>query len=439
MALLTYLALARPGAALSGLLAAVPAAAGAAIGCYHAELLSTDRPTGPGAVEQGQDVALIIAVCVLAAILLRFLLLRADRRLAAVEWTPLGRRRMRIAAAGAAAVALLAAVAFFDAAGYVSRQADRFVEGTQVTREGDLRGRLTEVGNNGRLDLWRVARDDFRDQPLRGTGAGTYEISWARERNTGLKVQDAHSLFLESLSELGLVGGILIVATVLALLAGGLLALRAERLAVYGAVVAATVAWTLEAGLDWIWEMPVTGLWLFALGGMCLARSSPREHGRPPARFARVLVGVGVLALVTTPALMALSQRQLDASVQAFKAGDCNGAISSSLSAIELLSVRPEPYLVLGLCDARLGQDALAVLAMRRAVALDREGWRGHYGLALAQASAGRDPRAAAREARRLNPRSPLTTDAVERFDTAQPSKWKRRAAGARLFESLGD
>jgi hypothetical protein len=45
----------------------------------------------------------------------------------------------------------------------------------------------------------------------------------------------------------------------------------------------------------------------------------------------------------------------------------------------------------------------------------------------------GKDPRAAARRAHELNPRSPLTEDAVKAFRTNDPRKWRRRALSARL------
>ncbi len=437
LGLVLYVVVVHPRGAVPGLLATVPATAAALIACYQADLLSTDRPTIQGAVEQGQNVALVIAGCVLAAALLRALLLTIDRRLAGMEFSPARQRRLWGTAIGGVAVAMLLAVLAFDAPAYVERQTDRFVQGGELETGGDLRGRLTDAGNNGRLDNWQVAIDDFRGHPVIGTGAGTYSISWARERERSLKVEDAHSLYLESLSELGLIGGILIVAVVVSLLMGFLRALRAERLSVYGALLAAGVAWAFEAGLDWVWEMPVATLWLFALGGMCLARPAAPALDVDPRRFARVATGAGLLALATTPVLIALSQSHLDESTRAFKRGDCTAAIESGLASVEALGVRPEPYLVLGLCDARLGEDELAVQAMGRAVSLDPEGWRSHYGLALARASAGLDPRPAALQARRLNPRSELTTDIVKRFDTDDPRKWKRRARGARLFRAL--
>ena len=53
--------------------------------------------------------------------------------------------------------------------------------------------------------------DDVVNEDRRLTGAGTFERSWQRNPDAVLKARDAHSLYLETLSELGPVGlGLLI-------------------------------------------------------------------------------------------------------------------------------------------------------------------------------------------------------------------------------------
>jgi len=70
---------------------------------------------------------------------------------------------------------------------------------------------------------------------------------------------------------------------------------------------------------------------------------------------------------------------------------------------------------------------------MRSAVSRDPENWETHYGLALALALQGRDPRGEAARARELNPRAQLATELVESFATDDPRTWRRRATRARL------
>jgi hypothetical protein len=214
---------------------------------------------------------------------------------------------------------------------------------------------------------------------------------------------------------------------------------RGRDRCVYAAVLAAAVAWTLHAGVDWDWEMPVVTVWLFAIAGTAVAASehSGRLIARPPARLPRLLVGLGLLVLAVTPARVAVSQARLNASVEAFKRGDCAKAIDSSLSSASAVGVRPEPYEVLGYCDSRLGLHGLAIRAMHSAVKRDPEDWEFRYGLAVVRADAGRDPRPAARATLRLNPRGLLAQDLVRRFRTADPAAWKRRAQAAPLPPGL--
>ncbi len=205
--LITYMAIARPPALLSGLVAAVPAAVVAIVAAYGADLLATADPTSPAAVDQGKEVALVVGACAVTAALLRLLLLRLDSRLS-LDALPARARRLLPVALGAGAVAAVVALVALGAPGYVGDKYDRFVERgeTPVGQLGDPRTRLTDPSNNGRIDQWDVAVQTFRGSPLEGEGAGTYQNVWVRERPITLTVRDAHSLYVEVLAELGLVG-----------------------------------------------------------------------------------------------------------------------------------------------------------------------------------------------------------------------------------------
>lgn len=434
VALLAYVVLARPRGLVSGVVAVVPATAIAVVVAYGADLLAKEDPTAPIAAGQADRVAWVTAAAMLAAGALRALLLPLDARLGRVT---VSHRTRRLALGGAAAVAVVAvltAAVAFDAADSIERQYDRFLDRSSIESDGDLRDRLTNPANNGRLDGWEVAVDGFRSERVHGTGAGVFEQVWAQERETTFSMVDAHSLYLETLSDLGLVGLALLAIALLAIAGAFVLRARGPDRALYGALAAMALAWLLHAGVDWDWEMPAVTLWLFALGGLALARSpeQPRALGRPP-RPVRIAVGFACAALAIAPAQIYLSQRALDRSVAAFQAGDCPTAIDAALDATDVLSVRPEPFEILGYCDVRLGRPNLGVRAMQEAVERDPREWRLRYGLALVRGAAGMSPRAAARRAYRLNPREELTRDARAAFRTGDPQKWKRRALSARL------
>ena len=107
-----------------------------------------------------------------------------------------------------------------------------------------------------RPEYWRAALDDAMDHPLLGSGAGSYDEYWAAHGDPSIAVRDAHSLYMETLAELGVIGLVL----VLAVLAIPLVALGGAHASIRVAAAGALVAYIVHAGLDWDWEMPVVTL-----------------------------------------------------------------------------------------------------------------------------------------------------------------------------------
>ena len=424
---------ARPRALLTGAIVAVPTVTVAVMSAYGAELLASDRPTTAQATAQGHDVALVVALCVVMAAAARAALLPLDRRVAALR----APARLRGPAVIAGLVLVLAggAVAAALAAGVpakLDRQYERFVEGSSIEDAG-LTNRLTNPDNNGRIEQWRVALDAFSVQPLRGRGAGTYPLEWDRERPENYQVEDAHSLYIEVLGELGLIGLALVAAPLLLVLGGFAARARGPDRAVGGALLGAGVAWALNAGVDWTWEMPVITLWLFATGGLALAAPVSSEPGRALPPLGRIVIALGCLALAAVPVQVLLSEGPLRESARAFSRGDCSTAIDDALRSIAVLGVRPEPFIVMGYCDVRIGRTDLALRALHSAVLKDPRNWEGHYALALARAAAGLDPRPRLRLAQGLNPLQPLIFNALRKFDTGGPEQWRKDALMAPL------
>jgi hypothetical protein len=123
-----------------------------------------------------------------------------------------------------------------------------------------------------RYAYWGVALGAFGEHPVWGSGAGGFAVDWLRERDEARPARDAHSLPIETLAELGLVG-----ALALALLAGGVVAAAraVHRVdpALAAGPAAALAAYTFHASIDWDWEMPALTLVAIALAGALLASS----------------------------------------------------------------------------------------------------------------------------------------------------------------------
>ena len=429
-----YLALARPKRALAALPALAIPVAVALVLSFRAHTVSSARYTIETA--QGHHLALAVIACIVVAGLLRATTLLLDDRLD--RWRP-PKVNGRLLGGIAAAVVVVAVLVGLAAGGgsWVSHRWDRFVNENAVGHIEDPSERLSSVGNNGRIPQWRVAIDAFDEAPLVGKGAGTYATQWLQHRPYDFTVLNAHSLYAEVMGELGIVGLLLIVAFLLAFLVGAARRMHGPQRHVYAAFLAMAVVWIVRAGVDWDWQMPAITIWLFALGGIAVSRPLvPRQATMASGarRFPRLVGAICVGVLAITPVVIALSQTHLEKALTAFDANECPASISASLESIDALGVRPEPYELIGYCDARYGQYKLGEQAMESAISRDPENWELQYGLGLVQASSGKDPVPALREAKRLNPLEPMVFETLAEFEKAKrPAERERLAAKASL------
>ena len=430
LGLLVLLAAGRPARWIGGLTAAVVGCALPVLATFGSDVLVTKDYLSASGRDEGSQVALLLVAGVLAGVALRLALEPLDTRTApalARGW----RRIPRLGRAGALAAVVAVVVAGLLAAGapgFVHDKYERFLQGEVPAAAKDQRQRLLDTNNNGRLDHWRVALDGFRAEPLHGAGAGTFQTAWARDRHNDLNVVDAHSLYIEVLGELGIVGLALVLVPILAVLWGLARLARGPDRGVPAAALAAGVAWAVHGGVDWDWELPATGFWLFALGGLALASPAGVPRLAAPRRLARVVAALGCLVLIVTPITLIRSQTALAPAGRELLAGNCPAAIDHALASARAVGSRPEPYEVIGFCDVRLGFHSLAVRNLRQAVDRDPEWWETWYGLALVQGAVGQDPRAAARRALQLNPREPLAQRAARTFGETPRSGWSRAA-----------
>jgi O-Antigen ligase len=422
-----FLSVGRPRSSLTTMLAVLPATAVTMVVCYDADLLGTEDFASSKGVDQGHTVALVILGAMVAAGLLQALLVRFDQPLA--DWRLPERARVPtlVTAAVASLAVLLAAVAL-DAPGEIRDHVDHFVNGGDEKDTGaDARTHLTDLTSNSRIDHWTVALDAWKEHPVDGSGAGTFALLWAKDRPVDFTVIDGHSLYIEVMSEMGTIGLLLVLAFVGCMIVGAARRCRGPDRVLYAAVLAVIVAWAVHAGVDWDWEQPAVTVLPIALAGAVLASRRPRVA--PPGRVLRVSVGIGLLVLAITPFSIARSQRDLNQAVAAVKAGDCTKGTDDALNSIDALKIRPEPYELLAYCNADGGRYDLAEQMARAAIDRDPNNWEFHYDLALVRASAGKDPRAAARKALELNPLDSRVVN-LERAVTSTDSREQWEATG---------
>jgi len=382
----------------ASLLVVAPFSAGAvAIASRSTALVELNRPLSQTAAD-GHRVALAVvlfAAGAAGAVLAQHYL--------EVRWQP--ERAVRVAY-GTAVVLVLAvaagvAIAHYGGPASAARRAWHSFRGapSPVGAGQSLNSRLFSFSNNGRIDLWTAAWNDAAAHPLLGSGAGSFEQYWYAHRTETQTVRDAHSLYMETFAELGIVGLVVLVG-LLALPLVALVRVRRYRLApVLGAGYA---AFLVHAVVDWDWEVPAVVLLalLSGLGLLVLARDrrSPKVGPVPAAALCLL-----VLVPVTGFSLYALiGNRRLADAAGSLGRGNWRQAAAQARDAAGWMPWSAAPWHALAAADAAVGRRKQAVSDMHHAVELSPGDWTLWYDLGNVSTGAAR--RHAYARARALNP-----------------------------------
>ena len=205
--------------------------------------------------EQADEMLVYVVVVVVAVALLHSGLSLALRHGERPAWS---RPSRRAGLAALAAVVLLGAGAALTAGapGALSAKWREFQSAQpSATAQSDVFGRLGDISGSIRYQYWQSALRGWETDRLRGIGPGAFELWWARDGQFPEFVRDAHSLYVETLAELGVVGlALLAVALALMLGLGAAGALRkgpVARRAVAAGATAGVAAFVAGASVNW--------------------------------------------------------------------------------------------------------------------------------------------------------------------------------------------
>jgi hypothetical protein len=310
------------------------------------------------------------------------------------------RRALTLAAAVLAAAVAAAVVVRAGGPADVARRAYRSFNGSN----GALltRNRVLVFSSAGRTDYWRVAAKEFRQHPWLGSGAGTFDLYWHRYRPNDFGALDAHSLYVETLGELGVVGLLLLVTAFVAPLS----ALAAARRApIVAAVGGAYVAFLVHAGIDWDWELPTATLaGVFCGAALVVAARAPGGErwlaGRPRNAALGAVAVLAAFGIVSQAGNTALRESQ-----QALEQGNYARAEQRARAAERWAPWSSDARLDLAAAESARGDVSDAVKALQAAVRRDPRDWQTWYQLAVA--TRGPTSERALVRAARLNPRTP--------------------------------
>jgi O-antigen ligase len=402
------------------------AAAGSAVmiaGAVHRSAVEHGLTNHAATVQGGQ--LLVTAVLVCAAVALA----QVGIGLAARHGTlprilRISRRRAQALLAGGIAAALI--VAF--AAGAPSQLSHTWRDFKNPIKNLDYGqpARFASLSGDGRYAYWKVAAHTASDHIFTGAGPGTFQLLWLPRATVPGYVVNAHSLYVETLAEVGLVGLLLLVGFFVLILGAAVrLVMRSEhegRVRAAGAA-AALLAFTVSAAADWVWQLPVLPAAFLLLAAAVFA-PAPRpavvrsletpaatqaggRHRRLALRLGLVGAALACLIAIGIPLATAsdVSKSQAAAAV-----GNTASALADARSAARLEPGAASPQLQLALVLELQHHYPAALTAARKATRDESQNWSNWLVLSRIEAESGHVKASvtAYRRARSLNPRSSL-------------------------------
>ena len=262
--------------------------------------------------------------------------------------------------------------------------------------------RLASTSNN-REEYWSIGLTNFRDHPLVGSGAGTYQFADARLRSVNGLARDPHSIWVRFLSDQGIIGFALLLALLGSL--GWLFTRQVRRdrsllkEGIYIALIVGCLAWLADSTFEWNWELPAVAVPFFLFAALAVrlgsagepdavrqaetaaaAPDGPRSvvsRAQPVStRLKAALVALSMLLSIVFLMLL-FSQVETERASNLLNAGDLGGAEAAARTAHKLNYLNGSPLLTLGEVAQQRGDYIAARDFMTSA--LDRDPQRSAY------------------------------------------------------------
>jgi hypothetical protein len=243
-------------------------------------------------------------------------------------------------------------------------------------------GRLTTISSTSRWQWWQEAWRAFEDQPLRGTGAATFDLTHRLLRTDPVVATEPHSLPLQLLSETGIVGALLALGSLTAAGIGIVRRLRrlgGEERPVALALALGVLGFVLHALVDFDWDFVAVCAPFLVSAGVLLGSGAPLVRER---RWALAPLPAA-LALVVAFSLLTpwFAQRSTDSALASLDAGRPAQAARRAHDARSLNPLALEPLLVEAAAAEQLGDLGAARDLYVKAVDLQPLNWMAWYEL----------------------------------------------------------
>jgi O-Antigen ligase/Tetratricopeptide repeat len=251
----------------------------------------------------------------------------------------LGRAAMVAAAALLAGTLAVGVVRAGNPADWVRDAFSEFSDPIDPTR-GDDPGRFVELSSNTRWSWWKDALEVYREHPVLGAGAGAFDIARRPFREDRLAPVEPHSLPLQFLAELGVVGLLLFGTGVAGAGVGIVAALRqaGDERPAGSALTVVVAAYAVHGIVEFNWDFLALSGPAFFVVGLLLGRGASTT--RLP-RLMAAATAAGVALVVVSLALPWLSNRKVEDARSAISDPDRSAQLAEDAHDLNPLAIEP--------------------------------------------------------------------------------------------------
>jgi len=353
---------------------------------------------GPLTAQQAHHAAFLIALTCIAAAVIWLVASELGRRVQAprplVGW---------ITAAVLGALAVGAVAASHPIARFEAFKSAKVPHGSAL----EVTNHLLGSSGTGRWQFWGAAVSQFRAYPLRGGGAGSWEFWWQQHGSLPIFTEFAHSIYLETMGELGVIGLLLLLGWLLLAVVGAIRSARILGNAYVAALASVGIAFFVAAAYDWVWQL--SALAVVGVGALGVALGTLPSRPTLAARrvgFLRPMLALLAVAAIVPQVVVLAEGIHMNDSRAAAAASDPTHALGEALAAKAVEPWAVSPYIQLAqLADAE-GQYADAHHWIALAIDRSPQNWEVWWVAARIDRERGRS-RVAVREyhrARALDP-----------------------------------
>jgi hypothetical protein len=202
------------------------------------------------------------------------------------ELMPLGRRALGALVLGGVVLAVgVGAFVIVDRYGGIGQTYETLVSNPSQTE--NVGERLTSLSIGNRAEYWPLAWEEWKERPLTGTGAGTFQYVWLENRPDTKGAKQVHNLYLEQGTETGVFAFLALIGFVVTLVGYSARATwrsqGGERRILLAGLVAALVVYLLSSVIEWHWYIPGSTLIFFLLAAITAKYASKEDWGAPEA------------------------------------------------------------------------------------------------------------------------------------------------------------